>query len=162
VCVPIFAALAVHVADVRNPILGCFAPAQKNTVFHTHYATVVSRCRGSCSIMALVNGDTEICYEVATEFVGEEKRTMRKVDNRKSARKSRQARYRKREDLRAEQERLLRDAAEINTVHEEWMKFKETLKLRILEKEEEWKRSVVIWVKLKTLAKPKGEEGKMM
>jgi hypothetical protein len=48
---------------------------------------VVSRCRGSCSIMALVNGDTEICYEVATEFVGEEKRAMRKVDNRKSARK---------------------------------------------------------------------------
>ena len=48
---------------------------------------VVSRCRGSCSIMALVNGDTEICYEVATEFVGEEKRAMGKVDNRKSARK---------------------------------------------------------------------------
>ena len=115
--------------------------------------------------MALVNGDTEICYEVATEFVGEEKRAMGKVDNRKSARKSRQARYRKREDLRAEQERLLRDAAEINTVHEEWMKFKETLKLRILEKEEEWKRAVIIRVKLKTLAKPtlpKGEEEKMM
>jgi hypothetical protein len=112
--------------------------------------------------MALVNGDAEICYEVATEFVCEEKRTMRKVDNRKSAQKSRQARYRKREDLRAEQERLLRDAAEINTPHEEWMKFKETLKLRILEKEEEWKRSVIIRVKLKTLAKPKGEEGKMM
>jgi hypothetical protein len=51
---------------------------------------------------------------------------------------------------------------EINTAHEEWMKFKETLKLRILEKEEEWKRSVIIRVKLKTLAKPKGEEGKMM
>jgi hypothetical protein len=50
---------------------------------------------------------------------------------------TRQARYRKREDMRAEQERLLRDTAEINTVHEEWMTLKETLKLRILEKEEE-------------------------
>ena len=139
-----------------------FCGSTEETCFNTHCATVVSRCCGSCNIIALVNGDTEICYEVATEFVGEEKRTMRKVDNRKSARKSRQARYRKREDLRAEQERLLRDAAEINTVHEEWMKFKETLKLRILEKEEEWKRSVIIRVKLKTLAKPKGEEGKMM
>jgi hypothetical protein len=39
--------------------------------------------------------------------------------------------------MRAEQERLLRDTAEINTVHEEWMTLKETLKLRILEKEEE-------------------------
>ena len=42
------------------------------------------------------------------------------------------------------------------------MKFKETLKLRILEKEEEWKRSVIIRVKLKTLAEQKEEEGKMM
>ena len=90
---------------------------------------------------------------------------MRMVDNRKSARKSKRARYQKGEDLKAEQERLLRDTAEINTVHEEWMTLKETLKLCILEKEEEWKRAVIIRVKLKTLAKPtlpKGEEEKMM
>jgi hypothetical protein len=112
-------------------------------------------------MMALVNGDTEICYEVATEFVGKEKRAMRKVDNRKAARKSKQARYQKGEDLKAEQERLLRDTAEINTVHEEWMTLKETLRLCMLEKEEEWKRAVIIREKLKTLAKPtlpKGEE----
>jgi hypothetical protein len=82
--------------------------------------------------MALVNGDDEICYEVAAEFVCEEIRSMRKVDNRKSAQKSRRARYRKREEMRAEQERLLQEVAEINSAHEKWMKFKETLKLRIL------------------------------
>jgi hypothetical protein len=138
-----------------------FCSSTEETCFNTHCATVVSRCCGSCNIIALVNGDTEICYEVATEFVGEEKRAMRRVDNRKSARKSKQARYQKGEDLKAEQERLLRDTAEINTVHEEWMTLKETLRLRILEKEEEWKRAVIIQVKLKTLAKPtlpKGEE----
>ena len=64
--------------------------------------------------------------------------------------------------MRAEQERLLQEVAEINSAHEKWMKFKETLKLRILEKEEEWKRSVIIRVKLKTLAEQKEEEGKMM
>ena len=87
---------------------------------------------------------------------------MRKVDNRKSAQRSRRARYRRREETRDEEERLSQEVAEINAAHRKWMNFKETLKLQILEKEEEWKRSVIIRVKLKTLAEQKEEEGKMM
>ena len=114
------------------------------------------------AMMALVDSDAEICYEVAAEFVCEEKIQMRKRDNRKLAQKSRQARYRRRVERRDEEERLSQEAAEINAYHKQWMNYKEALKLQILEKEKQWQRYVIMRVKLKTLAKEKEEEEKMM
>jgi hypothetical protein len=99
---------------------------------------------------------------VAAEFVCEEKIQMRKRDNRKLAQKSRQARYRRRVERRDEEERLSQEAAEINAYHKQWMNYKEALKLQILEKEKQWQRYVIMRVKLKTLAKEKEEEEKMM
>ena len=87
---------------------------------------------------------------------------MRKRDNRKLAQKSRQARYRRRVERRDEEERLSQEAAEINAYHKQWMNYKEALKLQILEKEKQWQRYVIMRVKLKTLAKEKEEEEKMM
>ena len=113
-------------------------------------------------MMASVDSDAEIYYEVAAEFVCEEKVKMRKRDNRKSAQRSRQARYRRRVERRDEEERLSQEATEINAYHKQWMDYKEALKLQILEKEREWKRYVVMRVRLTTLAEEKEEEEEMM
>ena len=112
--------------------------------------------------MASANSDVEVCYQVAAEFVGEEKVRMRKTDNRKSAQKSRQARYRRRVERREEAERLSRQAKEIDVYHRQWMDYKEALKRQVLEKEREWQKYVVMRVKLTTSAREGEEVGEMV
>jgi hypothetical protein len=97
--------------------------------------------------ITLANMDATI--EDAMEFLGAEKeeergavRKARKVRNRQSAQRSRQARYLHRVTLRAENKKLERMAALVSAEHEEVFVRLERLRLRMANKEIEVKRRV--------------------